>query len=299
GWDLANVPGKVVGTAKVSATVRYPFEPVTARPVTSNVITKTVTSAFSKTITCYPKGSQPVEQQAAICVAEAHDITGAPFVGETVCFLADFNAEDIQWFTGTIPGTSDPNLKPPGGPIVIGKTSRNTTAEGSALRRICPRTDSAGRAAVEVFNSNPTTVNVTAVFVDEGILRSIHVQFPITGPQGPSNGVRNSTQTSTGGAPTSGDPTGGGSTGDNASSYDASDYHIASARLMRPKAKKPYLRLRGNGPTATVHIRLTLLTSRGKLVSKFVSAVETNKVVQIRGFKIAKTVRTIRVGVAA
>jgi len=260
--------------------------------VTSNVITKTVTSAFSKTITCYPKGSQPVEQQAAICVAEAHDITGAPFAGETVCFLADFNAEDIQQFpvgkSAGIPGTN----------ITITNEGRNTDAEHNALRRICPYTDANGRAAVEVFNSNPTTVNVTALFVDEGILRSIHVQFPITGKQGPANGVRNSTQTSTGGAPTSGDPT-GGSTGDNASSYDASDYHIASARLMRPKAKKPYLRLRVNGPTATVHIRLTLLTSRGKLVSKFVSAVETNKVVQIRGFKIAKTVRTIRVGVAA
>ena len=89
--------------------MRYPFEPVTAQPVVSNTVTKTVTSVFSKSITCYPKGTQPEEQNAAICVAQAIDITGAPFVGETVCFMADFNAEDIQYFSGVIPNTVDPN----------------------------------------------------------------------------------------------------------------------------------------------------------------------------------------------
>ena len=76
GCDLANIPGGVLGSANISAVVRYPFEPVTARPVVSNTVTKTVTSLFSKTITCYPKGTQPEEQRAAICVAQATDITG-------------------------------------------------------------------------------------------------------------------------------------------------------------------------------------------------------------------------------
>jgi hypothetical protein len=184
GCDLAGIT--TLGTANVSATVRYPFEPVTARPVTSNVITKTVTSAFSKTITCFPKGSQPEEQNAAICVAEAHDITGAPVVGETVCFFADFNAEDIQYFAGPIPGTN----------ITIGDEGRNSAAEAQGLRRICPFTDANGRAAVEIFNSDTTTVNVIALFVDEGILRSLNVPFPITAQVGPSSAV---TSTSTSG----------------------------------------------------------------------------------------------------
>ncbi len=178
GCDIANIPGGILGSASVSATVRYPFEPVTARPVVSNPVVKTVTSLFSKSITCYPKGGQPEEQLAAICVAQATDITGAPFVGETVCFFADFNAEDIQYFSGAIPGTS----------IVIGDEGRNAAAEAQGLRRICPFTDENGRAAVEIFNSNPTTVDVQALFVDEGILRHLLVPFPITGQVGPSAG---------------------------------------------------------------------------------------------------------------
>src|SRR5207247_8768501 len=104
GCDLGGIT--TLGTANVSATIRYPFEPVTARPVVSNTVTKTVTSASSKSITCFPKGSQPVEQEAAICVAEAHDITGAPFVGETVCFTVNLNAEGMQVFSGPIAGTN-------------------------------------------------------------------------------------------------------------------------------------------------------------------------------------------------
>ena len=131
------------------------------------------------------EGSQPEEQNAAICVAQATDITGAPFVGETVCFFADFNAEDIQYFSGAIPGTS----------IVIGDEGRNEDAEDQGLRRICPFTDANGRAAVEIFNSNPTTVDVQALFVDEGILRHLIVPFPITGQVGPSSAVESGDDT--------------------------------------------------------------------------------------------------------
>src|SRR5919109_1475111 len=128
GGGLAHIPGGVLGGGLITAQAKYPFEPVTARPVNSNVIAKTVTSRFEKSITCFPKGTQPEEQNAAICVARALDITGAPFVGETVCFFEDFNA-------------------------------------------------------------NPTTVDVSALFVEEGILRHILVRFPITATVGPATGV--------------------------------------------------------------------------------------------------------------
>ena len=285
GCDLANVT--TLGTANVSATVRYPFEPVTARPVTSNVITKTVTSAFSKTITCYPKGSQPVEQQAAICVAEAHDITGAPFVGETVCFFADFNAEDIQWFTGTIPGTSDPNLKPPGGPIVIGDNGRNSDAEKLGLRRVCPITDSNGRAAVEVFNSNPTTVNVQALFVDEGILRSLHVTFPITGQQGPSNGAKSST--STGSSPTT--PSSPGSSQTPTGSKPSVTLKVTGLKVTRVTRTKATVRLKvtgGTGGKVPVRIRFAAVGKVAKHSSRQMSVVrvvKTNTVVKLRNLR--------------
>ena len=65
------------------------------------------------------------------------------------------------------------------------------------------------------------------------------------------------------------------------------------------RAKKPYLKLFVKGPTSTVHVRLTLTKKNGKVVSRFQTAIETNHLVRVRGFRIAKTVRVIRVGVDA
>ena len=57
--------------------------------------------------------------------------------------------------------------------------------------------------------------------------------------------------------------------------------------------------VRVNGPTNTVRIRLTLTNRKGKMVSRWYTSVETNKNVTIRGFKIIKAVRQIRIGVDA
>ena len=35
---------------------------------------------------------------------------------------------------------------------------------------------------MEVFESDAETINVGAFFVDEGLMRSVHVTFPITAP---------------------------------------------------------------------------------------------------------------------
>ena len=105
---------------------------------------KTVTSLFSKTITCYPKGrSRGAERRSA---SPRRRISLALRSLVRRCASSDFNAEDIQYFSGAIPGTS----------IVIGDEGRNEDAEDQGLRRICPFTDANGRAAVEIFNSNPT-----------------------------------------------------------------------------------------------------------------------------------------------
>jgi hypothetical protein len=272
GCDLANV--STLGTANVSATVRYPFEPVTARPVTSNVITKTVTSAFSKSITCYPKGAQAEEQNAAICVAEAHDITGAPVVGETVCFFADFNAEDIQYFAGSIPNTN----------ITIGDEGRNSAAEAQGLRRVCPYTDANGRAAVEVFNSNPTTVDVQALFVDEGILRSIHVTFPITAKQGPATGVKSQTPTST--PPVTTPP----SSTPPSSTPPAVKVKIASIKVTRVSRTKATVQLKVSGPAGKVPVRIRF-AAVGKVAKgssrtiSVVRVVKTNATVTLRNLR--------------
>jgi hypothetical protein len=281
GCDIASIT--TLGTADISATVRYPFEPVTARPVVSNTVTKTVTSAFQKSITCYPKGALPEEQNAAICVAQAIDITGNPFVGETVCFFADFNAEDIQYFAGSIPGTG----------ITIGDEGRNAAAEAQGLRRICPFTDANGRAAVEIFNTNPTTVDVSALFVDEGILRHILVPFPITGQVGPATGVKASTgnsapPTSGGNTSPGGNNTSGNNTGNN-SSGPAVKVKVAKVSLVRVSRTKATVVLRVTGPNGKVPVKLRFQArtkvAKGKKVTSYARMVQTNKLVKIKGLR--------------
>jgi hypothetical protein len=280
GCDIARIPGGVLGTAAIVAQAKYPFEPVTARPVNSNVIAKTVTSRFEKSITCFPKGTQPEEQNAAICVARALDITGAPFVGETVCFFADFNAEDIQQFFGPIPTSGTP-------PIVIGETTRNAAAEAQGLRRICPRTDANGRAAVEIFNTNPTTVDVSALFVEEGILRHILVRFPITATVGPATGVASvdgasSAPTGNAGTTTPGTSAPSGSTpsGSQPSTSAPARYTIARVKLVRRMTKtKARVQVRVNGPAGKAALRLRIAGGSRAITST--ARVQTNRLVTL------------------
>ena len=49
------------------------------------------------------------------------------------------------------------------------------------LNRLCVYTNRYGNAAVEIFNSNKGVADVIADFVDEGILRSIKVNFNVPG----------------------------------------------------------------------------------------------------------------------
>jgi len=49
---------------------------------------------------------------------------------------------------------------------------------------ICRYTDANGNAAIEVFNSDPELVNVVVEYIDEGLLRSIDVDFRTPGTTG-------------------------------------------------------------------------------------------------------------------
>ena len=58
---------------------------------------------------------------------------------------------------------------------------------------VCRYTDANGNAAIEVINSDPQRINVTAYFVDEGLLRDVDVNFALAnssgGPNPPANGT--------------------------------------------------------------------------------------------------------------
>ena len=287
GCDIAGV--STLGTANISATIRYPFEPVTARPVVSNTVTKTVTSAFSKTITCYPKGTQPVEHEAAICVAEAHDITGAPFVGETVCFTANLNAESIQYFSGPIAGTN----------ITIGNAGRNFAEEANGTNRICPITDSNGRAAVEIFNSDNTTVNVIALFVDEGILRSLNVPFPITAQVGPAATAKTQPAPQTNNNNNNSNNSNNKSNSNPQSSKAGTALKLKVMKLVRQSRTKATVILRVTGPNGKVPVRVAFRAKHKQAITS-TRMVKTNKLIKLRNLRTPNAKRlTLKVSLVS
>jgi hypothetical protein len=159
GCDLQNFLGKPIGTSAITATAKYPFKPVDFDPTTSNTVTKTVISQWSKTIGAEPKGDG--ESQAEIVAVHAQDITGAPYTNEVVCFTAT-NASLTPFF-GTAGGVNYAGEK---------SVTDPATANGNS-DRTCVTTDAYGNAAVVAIQSEALTVDVNADFVQEGIMRDI------------------------------------------------------------------------------------------------------------------------------
>jgi hypothetical protein len=180
--SLYKVPDSL-GTATITATAVYPYKPVDYPSVSSNSVTKSVTSLWTKGLASFLKGSGAANANSRIVVAHAQNIDGTPFAGETVCFSAD--AEGVTWFNGTIDGIS------------LAGTSTTTDPKGPTLGRTCVVTDDNGNAAVEVLESDPVTVDVIADFTNEGILRDLDVDFSTTTTTTSTSTTPTTTTTST------------------------------------------------------------------------------------------------------
>ena len=141
GCDLQGID--VLGRSNITATARYPYQPVTDPAKTSTPLVKTVHSLFTKNLTYWPKGPGPENDVARIVVAHAQDITGVGFGHERVCFMADSLIEGMKVFTGV---TGPLNAR-----ISLAGTARADDPEG--LNRLCVFTNRYGNAAVEIFNS--------------------------------------------------------------------------------------------------------------------------------------------------
>lgn len=299
--SLYNVVGGL-GSANITATARYPYKPVDFPSMSSNTVHTDVTSLWSKTLGYFPKGSGTANANARIVVAHAQSIDGSPFAGEKVCWFADSNAEGMQIFQGTVGEVSYAGTRQSGPP-------------GS--EPLCVKSDGNGNAAIEVFDSNPNTVNVIADFENEGILRSIDVNFASsagggTPPPTPASG-------SAGGASPTSTTGSGGSEGTHAPST-ADLQHVAPgllgavtparhrgeqirmARLVRRHHGRSYVLVRVSSHSkkrARIRLRLTLRhvagghrsahhRSRGKSHRRTVRrtrwrsvSVRTNRVVRI------------------
>ena len=296
GCDLRGVD--VLGFADISATARYPYQKTTAADVTSAPIRKIVRSLWRKDVVCVPKGTSLEDQLAFICTATAIDITGAPFVGEYVCFMT--SAEGMREFPLGTPHQLD------------------------GLHRLCLFTDENGQASVEVFGKGPS--NVIVEFVDEGIIRFATFTFaqPPTGGTG-GTAAGGSTTPPSGSATTGGALPQGAVPGAPAqqvksiieqAKQDASPAANAPAAAKAAAAKKArkarlafarvemnplkrthrYVVVRVNGAAKTAKVQIALVRN-GKVVRRVVRTVRTNRVVRVPNLKLPKAIKIARVRV--
>jgi hypothetical protein len=273
GCDLAGI--NTLGTANITATARYPYEPVTASPLVSNTVAKAVSSLFVKLIQCFPKGPSAFDQQTAVCVAHAQDITGHAITGERVCFFSA-NAEGI--FLPAISPitivnqTTWPAITITPAPLLNGSTQP------------CAFTDVNGNTAVEVFESDAETINIGAFFVDEGLMRSVHVTFPITAPTVAVTGPVAASQSS-GSTPTQNNTpvtvnTGTGTTTTVASSHTDTAVRITH-RITLARLHGKVLKLRLTGPAGNATVAIGFVT-KAKTVRTQMRTVPANKIVKVR-----------------
>jgi hypothetical protein len=277
GCDLEDVD--VLGTSSISATVRYPYQPVSDPDKTSTAITKTVRSLFTKFLSYYPKGPGTANSTSRIVVAHAQDIDGAPFAGEKVCFFVDDEADGAFGFTGT--------TGLPGARFTVGGTDGGSLGTAD----VCRITDAHGNAAIEVINSDPQSINVTALFVAEALLRDIDLEFGTPG--------------STAGPTPPGDPAIDPSPPLVANvpaelrTFVGTTAKVKAARVsvsyMRTRGGKRFVVLRVTSSKSKARLRVVLIGKHGRKLGKMTKLVRTNRLVSIR---VNNKVRKARVTLA-
>ncbi|MGH2852601.1 MAG: hypothetical protein ACRDLF_00195 [Solirubrobacteraceae bacterium] len=179
GCDLKNLYKEVIGESSISATVVYPYQSVDYGSQNSEApVVKKVRSLWEKEFFTFPKGPGPNEQNVRIVVAKAQDIDGRPIVDETVCFHAQ---QEAGLYTFSNP-TNGNRLADPEG--LLGKGSevdlsgsyvRDPQDEGSS--RLCETTNDLGLAGIDVVNSTSSSVDLTARYENEQIVRDHLVDF--------------------------------------------------------------------------------------------------------------------------
>ncbi|MCD6726511.1 MAG: hypothetical protein LT070_04650 [Solirubrobacteraceae bacterium] len=283
GCDLQGVD--VLGTAAITATARYPYQPVDDGPRVSATIHKTVHNEFDKSLSYWPKGPGAANENARIVVVHANDIDGRPFSHETVCFYIDDEADGYRGFAGeTGPAGHRIRIDDGFSPVPVGD--------------ICRTLDQNGNAAIEVFNSDPQNVNVIAEFADEGLLRDIDVQFGTPGSSGgtpPSGGNPCPVSLNGCGAPTpaqivatAGAKSGAALIGATTKAKPRAR-HLAVARLSRTSGGKRVLVVRVTSPRRTERISVRARKLRAK------RTVRTNRLVRVKHLKLpAKGKVTVR-----
>jgi len=285
GCDLENIDP--IGTADVTVTARYPYQMVTAGDPAAAAVHVDVHSLFHKTLAAYSKGPGSANGNVRVVLAHAQDIDGSPLSNEIVCWSAQ-GASTISVFPGSAAGGDI--LDSTG--TLVAHIDYGQARSGSFYdrgERLCTTTDANGNTAVDVSNSEGTTVDVLAYWLNEVIYRDIPVNFGAAGApgqtladQGPVSHVPTPTQIKAATAVT------GGVTGPVLldgkavktrvikSSKKAAQkvlHKIRLARVVKPFHGKRVLQVRVNGKAGLVALRITIkLGKKSHTYKRFVPA---------------------------
>lgn len=295
GCDLQDVD--TLGTADIRAIAQYPYQPVSDTPKTSGTLRKTVGNLFNKALSYWPKGPGAENANARIVVVHANDIDGTPFAGERVCFNVGEEADGARAFTGT----------------VVNGNTRFTVGGGPAElvqgADICRTLDANGNAAIEVMNSDPQVINVIAEFIDEGLLRSIDVDFRTGGTTG---GTPPPTPNAVGAPVSQGTVAPAAAAGTAAPTVVQITQTASPARASELRASAPttaaakkkvarrvsaarVVRLKGGTRVLMVRVASTRSTERIKIRMKgrrtLTKRVRTNRLVRVAGVKVPRGVK--------
>jgi hypothetical protein len=296
GCDLRGVDP--LGTAHVIVTARYPYQPSTIGDPPSAAVDYTVHSEFQKTLQVLPKGGDRDTSYTRIVLAHAQDIDGSPLAYEAICWMANKNAEGMRVFVGDLPAptAADPNavitLDPWHGLLT-------TFKDPVGINRLCTFTDENGNSAIEVFNSDQTSVNVIAEFVNEGILRDTFVNFAsgtlgalTTVDSPPTSHVPSATQLSAAVVVGASGPVVLKANATPAKVIKSSTkktavkylHKIRFAKVITPFRGKAQLQVRVNGKAGMVRLRVAI--TKGKTTTVFTRFVPSNKKVVVNNLVI-------------
>jgi hypothetical protein len=295
GCDLQGVA--VLGRSAISATVKYPAQPVDFPAMRSATINKVVGNEFDKSLRWYPKGEGDANSNANIIVAHGQDVDGSPSAYERVCFIVDDAADSRgQLFSGVVPTAA--------GPFRV-DTEFAETPRRLDHNVLCGRLDRNGNAAIEVFNSDDETINVIGYYIDEGLLRDIDVRFGAGDPADPADPPSTEPPPNTGGS------TGPGTTtpppaqvvqtagpsnasqllGATKTANRTKKARLAKARIIQVGSKR-YLSVKvvSSATRAKLAIRLKL---RSGMVLKATRTVKTNRTVRV--MRLSASVKSVKV----
>jgi len=306
GCDLEGIDP--IGTATIDAVAKYPYQPVTAPDQAGDPVAFTVHNLFQKTLTVYSKGIDAngitSNSVAKIVLAHAQDIDGSPLAYEAICWMANKNAEGMRVFVGDIPA---PTADDPDAVITLDPWHGllTTFKDPVGINRLCTFTDENGNSAIEVFNSDRTSVNVIAEFVNEGILRDTFANFATgsvgsttSADGGPVTHVPSPTQLSQAVVVGSSGPVVLKSKVTPIQTIKSAKKKLATkvlhkirfAKVVTPFHGKAKLQVRVNGKAGMVKLRIVV--KQGKKSHTFVRFVPANKKVAVKNLVIpAKTAK--------